>query len=140
MARQLGIDCHVTPTGWKFFANLLDANLITLCGEESFGTGSSHVREKDGLWAVLFWLDVIAARPAVQKGVEVLSAGWVASKHRPGATDLIDQQELDRIILRTGHPGRTTRTIEYLVRGTGEMTVTYDSLKGGTATAKVAVK
>src|SRR5690606_2044066 len=54
------------------------------------------------------------------KGVEVLSAGWVASKHRPGATDLIDQQELDRIILRTGHPGRTTRTIEYLVRGTGE--------------------
>ena len=74
------------------------------------------------------------------KGVEVLSAGWVASKHRPGATDLIDQQELDRIILRTGHPGRTTRTIEYLVRGTGEMTVTYDSLKGGNATAKVAVK
>jgi hypothetical protein len=74
------------------------------------------------------------------KGVEVLSAGWVASKHRPGATDLIDQQELDRIILRTGHPGRTTRTIEYLVRGTGEMTVTYDSLKGGKAVAKVAVK
>jgi hypothetical protein len=74
------------------------------------------------------------------KGVEVLSAGWVANKHRPGATDLIDQQELDRIILRTGHPGRTTRTIEYLVRGTGEMTVTYDSLKGGRAVAKVAVK
>jgi hypothetical protein len=74
------------------------------------------------------------------KGIEVLSAGWVASKHRPGATDLIDQQELDRIILRTGHPGRSTRTIEYLVRGTGEMTVTYDSLKGGRAVTKVAVK
>ena len=62
VARRLGIDCHVTPTGWKFFANLLDAGLITLCGEESFGTGSDHVREKDGLWAVLFWLDVLAAR------------------------------------------------------------------------------
>jgi phosphoglucomutase len=62
VARRLGIDCHVTPTGWKFFANLLDAGLITLCGEESFGTGSDHVREKDGLWAVLFWLNVLAVR------------------------------------------------------------------------------
>jgi phosphoglucomutase len=62
VAKRLGIDCHVTPTGWKFFANLLDAKLITLCGEESFGTGSDHLREKDGLWAVLFWLDILAAR------------------------------------------------------------------------------
>jgi phosphoglucomutase len=62
VARRLGIDCHVTPTGWKFFANLLDAGLITLCGEESFGTGSDHVREKDGLWAVLFWLNLLAVR------------------------------------------------------------------------------
>jgi phosphoglucomutase len=62
VAKRLGIDCHVTPTGWKFFANLLDAGLITLCGEESFGTGSDHVREKDGLWAVLFWLNVLAVR------------------------------------------------------------------------------
>lgn len=61
VARRLGIPCFETPTGWKFFANLLDAGKITLCGEESAGTGSDHVREKDGLWAVLLWLDVIAA-------------------------------------------------------------------------------
>ena len=74
------------------------------------------------------------------RGIEVLSAGWVQNKFRPGATDLIDQTQPDRLLVRTGHPGRTTRTIEYLVRGTGEMTVTYDSLKGGKAVAKVTVK
>jgi phosphoglucomutase len=62
VARALGVECFETPTGWKFFGNLLDAGRITLCGEESFGTGSDHVREKDGLWAVLFWLNVVAAR------------------------------------------------------------------------------
>ncbi|WP_040485640.1 alpha-D-glucose phosphate-specific phosphoglucomutase [Lutibaculum baratangense] len=62
VADSLGIDCYETPTGWKFFGNLLDAGRITLCGEESAGTGSTHVREKDGLWAVLFWLNVIATR------------------------------------------------------------------------------
>lgn len=62
VARELGIDCYETPTGWKFFGNLLDAGRVTLCGEESFGTGSAHIREKDGLWAVLCWLNVIAAR------------------------------------------------------------------------------
>jgi phosphoglucomutase len=62
VARRLGINCYETPTGWKFFGNLLDAGRITLCGEESFGTGSDHVREKDGLWAVLFWLNVLARR------------------------------------------------------------------------------
>jgi phosphoglucomutase len=62
VAAALGIDCYETPTGWKFFGNLLDAGKITLCGEESFGTGSNHVREKDGLWAVLFWINILAAR------------------------------------------------------------------------------
>ena len=62
VARSLNIDCYETPTGWKFFGNLLDAGKITLCGEESFGTGSDHVREKDGLWAVLFWLNILAVR------------------------------------------------------------------------------
>lgn len=61
VAADLGIPCFETPTGWKFFGNLMDAGSITLCGEESFGTGSSHIREKDGLWAVLFWLNLIAA-------------------------------------------------------------------------------
>jgi phosphoglucomutase len=61
VAQVLGISCFETPTGWKYFGNLLDANLATLCGEESYGTGSSHIREKDGVWAVLFWLNLIAA-------------------------------------------------------------------------------
>ena len=61
-AEFLGIPCFETPTGWKFFGNLLDAGKVTLCGEESAGTGSNHVREKDGLWAVLYWLNIVAAR------------------------------------------------------------------------------
>ncbi len=62
VAEALGINCYETPTGWKFFGNLMDAGKVTLCGEESFGTGSDHVREKDGLWAVLFWLNILAVR------------------------------------------------------------------------------
>ena len=62
VAQALNIPCYETPTGWKFFGNLMDAGKVTLCGEESFGTGSDHVREKDGLWAVLFWLNILAAR------------------------------------------------------------------------------
>ncbi len=62
VAQKLGVPCYETPTGWKFFGNLMDAGKVTLCGEESFGTGSSHVREKDGLWAVLFWLNILARR------------------------------------------------------------------------------
>ncbi|QOL51569.1 alpha-D-glucose phosphate-specific phosphoglucomutase [Massilia litorea] len=60
VAEALGISCFETPTGWKYFGNLMDAGMVTLCGEESYGTGSSHVREKDGLWAVLFWLNLLA--------------------------------------------------------------------------------
>jgi len=81
--------------------------------------------------------DIISVEGA---GVEVLSAGWVASKFRPGATELIEQKDPKRILLRTGTAGRSTRTVEYIVRGTGELTVTYDSVKGGKATTKVAVK
>jgi len=62
VAEALNIPCFETPTGWKFFGNLMDAGKVTLCGEESFGTSSAHVREKDGLWAVLFWLNILAAR------------------------------------------------------------------------------
>ena len=67
VADVLGIECFETPTGWKFFGNLLDAGKIAICGEESFGTGSDHVREKDGLWAVLFWLNLLAVK---QQSVE----------------------------------------------------------------------
>ena len=62
VAESFGIPCFETPTGWKFFGSLLDAGKVTLCGEESAGTGSNHVREKDGLWAVLYWLNILAAR------------------------------------------------------------------------------
>lgn len=62
VAEKLGINCYETPTGWKFFGNLLDADQATICGEESFGTSSNHIREKDGLWAVLFWLNIVAVK------------------------------------------------------------------------------
>jgi phosphoglucomutase len=76
VAKHLGINCFETPTGWKFFGNLLDANKITLCGEESFGTGSDHVREKDGLWAVLFWLQILASK---KKSVsEIMKNHWLS--------------------------------------------------------------
>ncbi|WP_114988694.1 alpha-D-glucose phosphate-specific phosphoglucomutase [Synechococcus sp. N19] len=74
VAKGLGIDCFETPTGWKFFGNLLDAGKITLCGEESFGTGSNHVREKDGLWAVLFWLQILAVRRC--SVAEIMAEHW----------------------------------------------------------------
>jgi phosphoglucomutase len=74
VAEKLGIEMHETPTGWKFFGNLLDAGRVTICGEESAGTGSNHVREKDGLWAVLLWLNIVAAR---KQGVdEIVRHHW----------------------------------------------------------------
>jgi len=69
VAKKLDLDCYETPTGWKFFGNLLDAGKITFCGEESFGTGSNHIREKDGLWAVLFWLNLIAMKKQSVKNI-----------------------------------------------------------------------
>ena len=74
VATAMNIPCYETPTGWKFFGNLLDAGKITLCGEESFGTGSDHVREKDGLWAVLFWLNLIAVKK--QPVSEIVRNHW----------------------------------------------------------------
>ena len=74
VADALGIASYETPTGWKFFGNLLDAGRATICGEESFGTGSDHVREKDGLWAVLLWLNILAVRQ--QSVAEILAEHW----------------------------------------------------------------
>jgi len=74
VAEKLGIGMYETPTGWKFFGNLMDAGKVTVCGEESFGTGSDHVREKDGLWAVLFWLNIVAARKQSVK--QIVEAHW----------------------------------------------------------------
>ena len=74
VAAKLGVGMYETPTGWKFFGNLLDAGRVTICGEESAGTGSDHVREKDGLWAVLIWLDIVAARK--QSIAEIVHDHW----------------------------------------------------------------
>ncbi|HEY7386035.1 MAG TPA: alpha-D-glucose phosphate-specific phosphoglucomutase [Beijerinckiaceae bacterium] len=76
VAQRLGIRSFETPTGWKFFGNLLDAGLITLCGEESAGTGSNHIREKDGLWAVLLWLNILAVRQ--EPLAKILADHWAA--------------------------------------------------------------
>ncbi len=74
VASRLGISCYETPTGWKFFGNLMDAGKVTLCGEESFGTGSDHIREKDGLWAVLYWLSILAIRR--QSVAQIVEDHW----------------------------------------------------------------
>ena len=74
VAEAMGVECHQTPTGWKFFGTLLDAGRATICGEESAGTGSNHVREKDGLWAVLLWLNILAEKK--QSVAEIMQAHW----------------------------------------------------------------
>ncbi|WP_417423130.1 alpha-D-glucose phosphate-specific phosphoglucomutase [Hoeflea sp.] len=74
VAEKLGVEMHETPTGWKFFGNLLDAGRCTICGEESAGTGSDHVREKDGLWAVLLWLNILAVRK--QSMIDIVRDHW----------------------------------------------------------------
>lgn len=76
VAAYMGVECFETPTGWKYFSNLLDQRLITFCGEESFGTGSDHLREKDGLWAVLFWLNILAERQ--QSVNDIVQQHWHA--------------------------------------------------------------
>ena len=75
VANRLNLPCYETPTGWKFFGNLLDDSKATLCGEESFGTGSNHIREKDGLWAVLFWLNILAIRGESVK--QIVEKHWL---------------------------------------------------------------
>lgn len=92
VAEKLGLPCFETPTGWKFFGNLLDDGQITICGEESFGSGSDHVREKDGLWAVLFWLNLIAKKR--QSVEDIVTEHWetfgrdVYCRHDYEAVDL----------------------------------------------------
>jgi len=100
VAQALGVRCYETPTGWKFFGNLLDAGLVNLCGEESAGTGADHVREKDGLWAVLFWMNILAVRG--QPVQDILHEHWrrygrnYYSRHDYEAVDSAVADELMR--------------------------------------------
>ena len=114
VAAALGIPCFETPTGWKFFGNLLDAGQVTLCGEESAGTGSDHVREKDGLWAVLFWLNIMAARGMSVEAI--VRDHWrrfgrnYYSRHDYEGIDSAAAQDLMEA-LRAALPGLPGRTI-----------------------------
>lgn len=114
VAQVLGLPCYEVPTGWKFFGNLLDANKITLCGEESYGTGSNHIREKDGIWAVLFWLNIIAA---TGKSVNTLvQEHWTRfGRHFYSRHDFeaINSQSATALMhgLRLQLPGLTGRTL-----------------------------
>ncbi|MBE0509143.1 MAG: alpha-D-glucose phosphate-specific phosphoglucomutase [Gammaproteobacteria bacterium] len=98
VAETLGLECFETPTGWKFFGNLLDAGRISFCGEESFGSSSDHIREKDGLWAVLFWLNILAERQ--QSVAEIVKQHWAEygrsyyTRHDYEAIDLAAAQGL----------------------------------------------
>lgn len=123
VAQARGLDCYATPTGWKFFGNLLDAGKATLCGEESAGTGSDHVREKDGLWAVLLWLNILAvSRKSVR---ELMQDHWAEfgrnyySRHDYEAVDSASANELvsdlrERLAELPGHEvaGLTVKSAE----------------------------
>ncbi|MEI8226633.1 MAG: alpha-D-glucose phosphate-specific phosphoglucomutase [Planctomycetota bacterium] len=115
VAASLGIASYETPTGWKFFGNLLDAGRVTICGEESFGTGSDHVREKDGLWAVLLWLNILALRG--QSVAQILAEHWQKfgrnyySRHD---FEAIETPKADAMMaeLRAGLSGLVGQTVE----------------------------
>ena len=113
VAAALDVPCHETPTGWKFFGNLLDAGQVTLCGEESYGTGSDHLREKDGVWAVLFWLNILAATG--QSVESLVRAHWSRfgrnyySRHDyeaidTAAADTLMDRLRERLPALAGHP------------------------------------
>lgn len=128
VADKLSLPCYETPTGWKFFGNLLDADKITLCGEESFGSGSNHVREKDGLWAVLFWLNLIAKKR--QPVADIVQEHWqkygrdIYCRHDYEA---VDSNIANGIVehlrnLLTGLPGKSWG--EYIVKYADEFSYT----------------
>lgn len=81
VAHKLNLKMFETPTGWKFFGNLMDSGSLTICGEESFGTGSDHIREKDGLWAVLAWLGLLASKNEGRKEGEFIGVEQIVKEH-----------------------------------------------------------
>ena len=137
VAQALGIPCFETPTGWKYFGNLLDAGRATLCGEESYGTGSDHLREKDGLWAVLFWLNVLAARGGSVEGL--VRAHWaqygrnVYSRHDYEAIDSAAANGLMNH-LREQLPGLPGQMLEGLRVAAADDFAYTDPMDGSVAT------
>jgi len=137
VARKLGINAYETPTGWKFFGNLMDAGLVTICGEESAGTGSSHVREKDGVWAILMWLNILAARG--QSVADIVRGHWAEfgrnyyARHdfeevaADGANALMDA-------LRTGLAALKGRRLGTLEVATADDFAYLDPVDGSTTT------
>jgi phosphoglucomutase len=142
VAEKLGIEMHETPTGWKFFGNLLDAGRVTICGEESAGTGSNHVREKDGLWAVLLWLNVIAARG---QSVDAIVLDHWATYGRNYYTrhdyDEVDAAAANMLMddLRGSLPGLIGRTIEGHTVAYADDFTYHDPVDGSTS-AKQGVR
>lgn len=141
VAESLGISCFETPTGWKYFGNLMDANLATLCGEESYGTGSHHIREKDGLWAVLFWLNLLAARADAGKASvsDIVREHWARfgrnyySRHDYEA---VDATAADRLMaaLRDKLPELAGRTLGSFRVAEADDFVYNDPVDGSVAT------
>ncbi|MCZ8333319.1 MAG: alpha-D-glucose phosphate-specific phosphoglucomutase [Rhodobacteraceae bacterium] len=137
VAAALGIGSYETPTGWKFFGNLLDAGRATICGEESFGTGSDHVREKDGLWAVLLWLNILAVRK--QTVAEILAEHWARfgrnyySRHdfEAIATDKADAM---MSALRGALPGLKGKAVEGMVIAGADDFAYTDPVDGSVST------
>ncbi|MEM9763339.1 MAG: alpha-D-glucose phosphate-specific phosphoglucomutase, partial [Pseudomonadota bacterium] len=136
VAARLGVEAFATPTGWKFFGTLLDAGRATICGEESAGTGSNHVREKDGLWAVLLWLNILAARR--QSVHEILEAHWAEhgrdyySRHDFEGVDKAAAEGL-MTALREALPSLPGRKIEGLTVSEADDFAYTDPVDGSTA-------
>ncbi|MBB4051682.1 phosphoglucomutase [Devosia subaequoris] len=143
VAEKLGIEMHETPTGWKFFGNLLDAGRVTICGEESAGTGSSHVREKDGLWAVLLWLNILAVR---KQGVdEIVREHWKIYGRNYYTRH--DYEEVDAAIagqlvddLRAQLPGLPGKTFEDDLQVAFADDFTYHDPIDGSTSAKQGIR
>jgi phosphoglucomutase len=142
VAASYNIPCYETPTGWKFFGNLLDAGKITLCGEESFGTGSDHVREKDGLWAVLFWLNLIARKR--QSVADIVHEHWqkfgrdIYCRHDYEAVDMdiangIVEHLINQLLVL---PGQTFG--EYTVKYADEFS--YEDSVDGSVSSKQGIR
>ena len=139
VAKDLGIECYETPTGWKFFGNLLDAGKITICGEESFGTGSDHVREKDGLWAVLFWLNLIAVRK--QSAAEIVRDHWSIygrnyfTRHDYEGIEVVGAEKM-MSELRQSLPSLASKTVNGMLIENADDYEYFDPIDGSTASSQ----